>query len=186
MPMPRSAPGRPSCSSIRPSFSKAQASSSASSAILRPGCGRTASLRCATPSAPITADSSARRLTLVDAENIDAGRRDEDLAEGVHPVGRVLAGAGAAAAELLELIEARQLYLELQRRAALWTRERHEQAGLEPVLVSGLDLLPDEVDRPLTVDGQHVVGKAGEIHEGLLNSLRKHPPNKTDPSTALR
>lgn len=42
------------------------------------------------------------------------GRAHEDLAEGPHPVAGLLAGADAALAELIELVETGQLELELQ------------------------------------------------------------------------
>jgi hypothetical protein len=41
-----------------------------------------------------------------------------------------------------ELIEARQLDFELQCCSVVGTRERHENAGIQPALASGLGLLP--------------------------------------------
>jgi hypothetical protein len=65
----------------------------------------------------------------VHAQDLDARRAQQDLAEGAHPIARVLARAAAAVAQSLELVEAGQLHLELQRRPALAARERHEAGG---------------------------------------------------------
>jgi len=54
-------------------------------------------------------------LRLVYAQDLDPGRRDKNLAEGVHPAARLVARADAAVFELVELVEFRQLDLELQR-----------------------------------------------------------------------
>ena len=64
---------------------------------------------------------------LVDPEDLNGRRGGEDLAEGMHPALRVLSRASSPAAELVELIEACQLDLELQRRAAtLAAGKRHQ------------------------------------------------------------
>src|SRR5688500_7364220 len=63
-------------------------------------------------------------------------------------------------------------------------RQGHEQPGLEAVLVRRLDLLPGEFSRRVAVDGQRIVGKAGEVH-GSLRNLRRigiRPP----PATRVR
>ncbi len=49
------------------------------------------------------------------AQDLDPRRRDKNLAEGVHPAARLVARADAAVFELVELVEFRQLDLELQR-----------------------------------------------------------------------
>src|SRR5258708_40216480 len=59
------------------------------------------------------------RLRLVRAQNLDARGCDENLAEGMHPIAGLVAGADAPAAKLLELLEIGQLDLELQRHAAM-------------------------------------------------------------------
>ena len=56
-------------------------------------------------------------------------------------------------AELVELVEAGQLDLELQRRAvAAPAGQRHQQPGVETVAARRLDLAADEVDRARPVD----------------------------------
>jgi hypothetical protein len=58
-------------------------------------------------------------------------------------------------AELVELIEARQLELELESRAAtLATCKRHQKAGIQPVSAGRLDFFAYEVNALLTVDRQ--------------------------------
>ena len=66
--------------------------------------------------------------------------------------------------ELVELIESVQLDLELQRRTAMAAGQRHQQPGRKAGLAGGLDLEPDEVDRALAVDRQHVIRKASKVH----------------------
>ena len=61
------------------------------------------------------------------AQELDFGRREQDFAERVHPVAGLFAGLDAALAELLELVEARELDLELEPRAAVPAREGHEE-----------------------------------------------------------
>ena len=62
-----------------------------------------------------------------------------------------------------------QLDLELQCRAlAMAPGQRHQQPRVEALAARRLDLAADEVERALAVDRQHVIGKAGEIHGGLL------------------
>jgi hypothetical protein len=68
-----------------------------------------------------------RGFGLVDPEDLNGRRGGEDLAESMHPALRVLSRASSPAAELVELIEACQLDLELQRRAAtLAAGKRHQ------------------------------------------------------------
>ncbi len=70
----------------------------------------------------------------VEAQDFDAGRRGEHLAEGVHPVAGLLGRADPAVAELVELIETGQLDLELQCRAvAVTARQRHQQRAFRPL-----------------------------------------------------
>jgi hypothetical protein len=66
----------------------------------------------------------------------------------------------------LELVEAAQLDLELQRGAALAARQRHQEPGVAPLAPGGLDLAADELDRASAVGRQHVVREAGEVHGG--------------------
>jgi hypothetical protein len=73
----------------------------------------------------------------------------------MHPALDVLSRADTATAELVQLIEARQLNLELESRAAtLAACKRHEQAGIQPVAEGRLDFFADEVNALLTVDRQ--------------------------------
>src|SRR5271166_6518762 len=73
-------------------------------------------------------------LCILDPQNLDAGRRGQYFAEGVHPVAGLLRRADAAAAELVELIEVRQFDLELQRRSlSMAARQRHQHPGIEAV-----------------------------------------------------
>ena len=75
------------------------------------------------------------------------------------------AEAHAPTAELIELIEVRQLDLELQGGSLpVTTRQRNQHPGIEAVGAGRLDLAPDEVDRALPVNWQHVIAKAGQIH----------------------
>src|SRR6202022_1125266 len=68
-----------------------------------------------------------RGFGLVDPEDLNGRRGGENLAEGMHPALRVLSRASSPAAELVELIEACQLDLELQSRAAtLAACKRHQ------------------------------------------------------------
>jgi hypothetical protein len=69
------------------------------------------------------------------------------------------------------LIQGAQFNLELQRCTAMTAGQRHQQAGREPSLSSGLDLASDQVDRTLAVDRQDIVGKAGKVHEGPPRDL---------------
>ncbi|CAA9264050.1 MAG: hypothetical protein AVDCRST_MAG08-2833, partial [uncultured Acetobacteraceae bacterium] len=63
------------------------------------------------------------------------------------------ARAAAAVAQGLELVEAGQLHLELQRRPALAARERYEQAGVQPLGPRGFHLAPDEAHGAVAVHG---------------------------------
>jgi hypothetical protein len=54
----------------------------------------------------------------------------------------------------LELVEAAQLDLELQRGAALAARQRHQEPGVAPLAPGGLDLAADELDRASAVGRQ--------------------------------
>src|SRR3954471_2738609 len=90
-----------------------------------------------------------RGRRLVDAQDLDPGRGEQDPAEGLHQPAHVL--ARAAVAHPLELVEVRQLDLELERGAALTAGQRDQQPGVAALLAGGLDLLADEVDRALPV-----------------------------------
>src|SRR3954454_23425076 len=126
--------------------------------------------------------NSLRRRRLVDAQDLDPGRGEQDLAERLHQSADVL--ARAAVAHPLELVEARQLDLELEGGAALAACQRHQQPGVAALLAGGLDLLADEVDGALAVGRQHVVRKAGEVHGGppdrmlLGDSVMGHDPGR--------
>ena len=82
-------------------------------------------------------------MAVVDAQDLDRRRCNEDLVEGLHPVGGLLARSHSALTKLIELIKGTQLDLELQRCTAMTTGQRHQQAGREPSLSSGLDLASD-------------------------------------------
>src|SRR5215218_3386051 len=60
---------------------------------------------------PTSAAPRGRRGALVHAQDLDARRAQQDLAEGAHPPARVLVRS-AAVAQPLELVEAGQLHLE--------------------------------------------------------------------------
>jgi hypothetical protein len=97
----------------------------------------------------------------------------------MHPLLDVLCRARTTAPELVQLIEARQLDLELESRAAtLAARKRHKQAGLQPVVDGRLDLFADKLNTLLAVDRQQVVGKTRDIHLG-------HPSASTASSTPI-
>ena len=89
---------------------------------------------------------------------------NQDLAEGLHQAGAVLARVAAAVAHPLELVEAAHLDLELQRGPALAAGQRHQQSGIAAIAAGRFDLAADKVDRALTVGRQYVIGEAGEIH----------------------
>src|SRR4051794_8245680 len=67
------------------------------------------------PSCPSGTTSWLTRPRLVDAQDLDRGRGEQDLADGLHQSADIL--ARTAVARPLELVQARQLDLELQRRA---------------------------------------------------------------------
>jgi hypothetical protein len=69
------------------------------------------------------------RVRLFDTQDFDTGRRREYLAEGVHPIARLLGRADASVAELIELIEACQLDLELQRGSPRYARASKARAS---------------------------------------------------------
>jgi hypothetical protein len=78
--------------------------------------------------------------------------------EGVHPVAGLLRRADAAIAELIELIEARQLDLELQGGSfTVAAHQRHQHPGIEAIGAGGLDLAMDKLDPALAIDRQHVI-----------------------------
>jgi hypothetical protein len=58
-------------------------------------------------------------LPIVDAQDLDRRRRNEDLAERMHPAGGLRTRADPTLTEVVELVESGQLNLELQRRAAM-------------------------------------------------------------------
>src|SRR5215203_3164596 len=98
-------------------------------------------------------------------QNLDARRRGQHLAERVHPIAGLLARSDAARAEPVELIEARQLDLELQRDIITAAAgQRHEKSCVKTVAARRLDLATDELDRPRSVDRQKLVGKPRQIH----------------------
>jgi hypothetical protein len=69
----------------------------------------------------------------------------------MHPTLNVLSGAGTATAKPVELIEARQLDLELDSWAApSATGKRHQEAGVQPFSQGRLDFFAHEVNALLT------------------------------------
>jgi hypothetical protein len=54
-------------------------------------------------------------------------------------------------------------------------RQRHEHPGVEAAAASRCDFTMDKVDRALPVDGQHVIGKASQIHD--VTPARLGPAN---------
>src|SRR4051812_36939185 len=150
------------------SISGATRSAKASSAAGRRSCGVVGSLTAWSSFRDPGRDlvrAALRGRRLVHPQQLDLGRGAQDRAEGLHQVADVLARA-APVAHPLELVEARQLDLELERRATRAAGERHQQTGVAALLAGGLDLTADEVDRALAVGRQHVVGEAGEVHRG--------------------
>src|SRR6266550_1227964 len=109
------------------------------------------------------------RLGAVNVQDLDRRGLGQHLAERMHPIAGLLARSDALVAKLVELIELLQFDLELQGRAvAMPAGQRHQHAGVEPVRAGGIDLAADEIEGALAVDRQHAIGKAGEIHRGLL------------------
>src|SRR5687768_18563394 len=80
-----------------------------------------------------------------DAQDLDLRRREQDFAEAVHPVAGFFGRADAPVAELVELFQLLQLHLELQRRAVLAARERHEQPRVEALGARSFDLAAYEL-----------------------------------------
>jgi Luciferase-like monooxygenase len=97
-------------------------------------------------------------LRVLYPQNLDARCGGQYLTEGVHPVSCLLRRSNAAVAELVELVEARQLDLELQRSPLPRSAgERYEHPGIETIGASRVRLTADEVDRALAIDWQHIV-----------------------------
>jgi hypothetical protein len=97
----------------------------------------------------------ARRLAAprrFNSQELHLWRREQDLAEGVHPLAGLVVGLDAALAELIELIKIGELDFELQRRTAVATRQWHKQTRIELLALSRFDLAMDEIDRTLAVD----------------------------------
>jgi hypothetical protein len=67
--------------------------------------------------------------------------------------------------ELLQLIQTRQLDFELQaRRARRSSRQRNDKPSAQAFPPRRFHLAADEVNGPISVYRQHIVGKAGEVH----------------------
>src|SRR5216684_1750611 len=107
------------------------------------------------------------------AEDLDPRRRDKNLAEGVHPAAGLVARADAAVSELVELVEFRQLDLELQRHTTVAASQRHQQACVQAFAAGGLDLAVDKVNRALPIYWQHIIRKASQVHRALLSSCHR-------------
>jgi hypothetical protein len=67
-------------------------------------------------------------------------------------------------AQFLKLVETGEGDFKLQRRSAVGTRQRDENAGLEALLAGGIELMVHGLERTLSVCGCDVIGKAGEVH----------------------
>src|SRR4051812_28561734 len=80
-------------------------------------------------------------------------------------------------AERVQLIQARQLDLELQSRAAQGTREGHKQAGFQALCHCRIDLAPDQIDRAVAIDRFDLIRKPSEVH-----ALLRGPPRRTGPA----
>src|SRR6266542_1954661 len=120
-------------------------------------------MRSAKASTFIAENSGLRRFPcLGHPQDLYNRRGHEDLAERPHPVASLLVRADTALAELIELVEAGKL--ELQGGTVAVARQRHQQPGVETVAAGRLDLAQDELDRALSVHGQHVVRKASQVH----------------------
>jgi hypothetical protein len=118
-----------------------------------------------------------RTIVVEPAGSYDRVRRNEDLAEGMHPAGGLRARADPTLTELVELIESGQLDLELQRRATMAAGQWHQQPGRKAGLVGSLDLASDEVDRTLAVDRERIVGKPSQVHgdpPGVGSTISRH------------
>jgi hypothetical protein len=76
-------------------------------------------------------------------------------------------------AQLLQLVEAGQLDLEVPCRPALAARQRHQQPSCVPRLPTGLGLAPDEGHRLLAVDWQDVIGNRARYTGSLLQAYAK-------------
>jgi hypothetical protein len=98
--------------------------------------------------------------SLLGAQNLDARRGCEDLAEIMHPVMRVIGGSDAAIAKLVELTEVFQFDFELQSRtSALAAGEWHQDPGAEPAALGGIEFAPNanEVEGLLPIGGQQII-----------------------------
>src|SRR6266568_4291196 len=128
-------------------------------------------IRRARPVRPLSFRRLRSLLRLVYAQDLDPRRRDKNFAEGVHPAAGLVARADAAVSELVELVEFRQLDLELQGHTTVATSQRHQQACVQAFAAGGLDLAADKVNRALPIYWQHVIRKASQVHRALLSFL---------------
>src|SRR2546423_14415407 len=94
--------------------------------------------------------------------------------------------------EVLKLVEAGQGDFELQGRPTVSAREWNQDAGIEPFLSCGVELLMHGLKRALPVRGRDVIGKAGEVHgssSGIVSLVNPAPtpvvrcPAKTLPTS---
>ena len=105
-------------------------------------------------------------LQLFATEDFDTGRCGKYFAEFAHPVMGVFRAASSPIAKLIKLIEVRKLDLELQGCTACMTpRQWNQHAPVKTTVASRLKLLPDELQRLLTIGRPHIVGKPCYVHD---------------------
>jgi hypothetical protein len=108
---------------------------------------------------------------LIHSQNLHGRWGEQDFAEGVEKLTRLFARSETSAPELVELVEAVQLKLELEGSSGGPPRERDEEASVEAARSSRLDLLSHKVHRSLAIDRQNVVREARDVHANLLSVM---------------
>jgi hypothetical protein len=102
-------------------------------------------------------DQASTLSSLVNPQDLDRRRGEEDLTKGVKELTRLLARPETSASELIELVQILKLKLELEGSSCEAPGEWDQEASAEPARSSRLDLLSNELHRSLTIHRQDVI-----------------------------